>query len=123
MTYEEYINFVVTRQRRKKNTDPVRQILRGENPTKTFLIINDEDTVGAFGSTQLTRLGYCDILRHCKRGAGLESGDSSLRRGSLSRTFGGAALMCGYGTFAGELGFDFLPDGLELRGKVSKLNK
>lgn len=124
-TQHQHINFIIACQRREREREshPVCQILRGENPTKTLLIVNDENAVRALGSTQLTSLGYCDVFRHGKRGAGLEGSDGSLRRGGLSRAFVGAALVCGYGAFAGELGFDFLPDCLGLNGSCQKMNK
>jgi len=122
VTYPQNINVIAPRQRKgKKKGHPVCQILRCENSTKTLLIVNNEDTVGALGSTQLTSLGYRDVLWHGKCGAGLESGDGSLCRSSLSRAFGGAALVCGYGAFTGELGFDFLPNCLGwVEGSVKK---
>lgn len=101
--------------RRNKLTHSVRQILCGENPTETFLIINDEDTVRTLGGTQLTSLGYRDVFWDGEGWTGLESRDSSFGRCCLSRFFGGAALMSGYSAFAGELGFDFLPNCLVLK--------
>ena len=107
------------RKRDKQVTHSVRQILRGKNPAKTFLIIDNEDTVRTLGGTQLTSLGYRDVLWDGERWARLESSDSSLCRSSLSRPFGGAALMSRYGAFSGELGFDFLPDCLALKGGIN----
>ena len=104
---------------KKQVTHSVRQILRGKNSTKTFLIIDNENTVRTLGGTQLTSLGYGNVLWDGERRAGLESRDSSLGRGSLSRPLGGAALMSRYGAFSGELGLDFLPDGLALKGGIN----
>lgn len=123
MTYHIQVNLLThaasKKARAKQVTHSVRQILRSENPTKTFLIINDEDAVRTLGGTQLTSLCYRDVLWDGEGWAGLESRYSSLGRCCLSRPFGGTALMSGYSAFAGELGFDFLPDCLVLKEGIN----
>lgn len=97
---------------KNQRTYSVRQILRREDSTQSFFIVNDKDAVGAFCSTELTSLGNGDILWNCKSGTGLESSYSALGSAGLSAAFRGPLLtVCGRdSTLARELRLDLLSD-------------
>jgi len=92
---------------------PVGQILGCEDTAQTFFIINDQDAIGSFSGAELARFGHSNVLRNSEGGGGTERSNGSF----LSCWFDWTLLTRGYTScrdcaFAGQLGLDFLANGL-----------
>ena len=77
MSYKEYCKIYAV-------TYPVREILCGENPTKTFFAVHDEYAVCSLCSTKLT--GICDgnVISDSERLTGLQRSYSAFCSYGLS---------------------------------------
>lgn len=93
---------------------PVCQIFGSEDTTQAFLIVDNKNAIGSFGSTKLAGFSNSDVFGHCECRGRLQSGDSSLRGSCLSSS--SATLRCSLGSRNGplpsEFRFDFLANGL-----------
>lgn len=56
---------------------PVGQIFCCEDTAQTFFVIDDQDAIRSFGSTELACFGDGDVLRDSKGGGGTEGGNGS----------------------------------------------
>ena len=56
---------------------PVSQVLGGENTAQAFFVVDNQDAIRSFGSTELACFGDGDVLWNSKGGRGTERGDSS----------------------------------------------
>lgn len=94
-----------------RGTYSVCQVLGREYATESLVIVDDEDAVGALGSTQLTGFRDGDVVWDGEGGTRLECRDCSLGYWWLWRAFAAAGLEGGGdGTLPGEFGLDFLAD-------------
>ena len=99
---------------------PIGQILGREDSTQAFLVIDDQDTVRSFGSTELACFGDSDVLRNSEGGRGTKRGDGSFLGSRFGWTFlTGGYTGCRNGAFAGQFGLNFLANGLDRTGDIS----
>lgn len=59
-------------------TYPKGEVLGGEDTAQALFLVDDENTVGTFGSTELTGIGDAHALGHSEGRAGAESSNSAL---------------------------------------------
>ena len=101
-------------------TYSVGQIFSSKDTTQTFLIINDQNTVGPLGRTKLTSLRHSQVFWYSQSGTGLQRSDSAFLDVCLVAA-PTRSLSCRNSTLSRKLGFDLLPDSLARRIKfISK---
>ena len=98
----------------REPTHPIGKIFGGKDPTKTFLLIYNQNTIRALGSTELTCLRDSDVLRDSECRTWLQRCDSTLSSRRLVSALGRALLVmgCRDGALAGQLGLYLLSDSL-----------
>lgn len=106
--------------RRVQGTHTEGQVLCGKDASQALVFIDNQDTVGALGGTQLAGVGNGDVLGHGQGWTRAQGGDGTRlgagrgrflgRRGG--RGWAGAAL-------AAQLGFDLFADSLDRGRHVS----
>ena len=84
-------------------THPISKIFGGENATKTFFLVNDQDTICSLRGAELTSIGYAYSLWNSQCRARLEGSDGAFNNWRFTAFLTSKTASGGDGTFTRKL--------------------